>query len=105
MHRQAVENTGGVEHGSSCIPASSIADSLLGERTRTEAGLADFGDDGVPVPMIALLPSNETHRLRILRGYAILDTPAEARFDDITFLAAQICETPIALITLIDESR
>ena len=35
----------------------------------------------------------------------LLDTPPEAAFDDLTALAAHICGTPIALITLIDESR
>ncbi len=55
--------------------------------------------------MIAPLPSNESQRLDALRDLAILDTPQEQGFDDITALAAQICGTPIALITLIDESR
>lgn len=48
---------------------------------------------------------NETQRLRILREYAILDTPPEKDFDDITALAATICETPVAVISLIDEDR
>ncbi|GAB1541742.1 hypothetical protein NUACC21_44140 [Scytonema sp. NUACC21] len=50
-------------------------------------------------------PQNELHRLAALRRYQILDTPREAAFDDLTRLAAQICNTPIALITLIDECR
>ncbi|MEO8343759.1 MAG: diguanylate cyclase, partial [Gallionella sp.] len=55
--------------------------------------------------MKAPLPPNEVQRLAVLRGYAILDTPPEAAFDDLTVLAAQICQTPIALVTLVDESR
>lgn len=55
--------------------------------------------------MKASLPPDEAQRLAALREYAVLDTPAEASFDDLTELAAYICEAPIALITLIDEDR
>lgn len=48
---------------------------------------------------------NELARLAALRSYAILDTAAEQAFDDLALLASQICGTPIALITLIDEDR
>jgi K+-sensing histidine kinase KdpD len=50
-------------------------------------------------------PTNESLRLNSLRSYGLLDSPVEKSFDDITFLASQICETPISLINLIDESR
>ena len=49
--------------------------------------------------------NDETARLAALRRYRILDTAPEQAFDDLTLLAAQICETPIALITLLDEKR
>lgn len=55
--------------------------------------------------MIAPHPANETERLVTLRGYEILDTEPEAAFDDITLLASHICQTPIALISLVDDDR
>src|ERR1700690_3090513 len=47
----------------------------------------------------------ENRRMETLRRYEILDTPAEAEFDDFTRLAAHICGTPVALISLIDADR
>ena len=53
----------------------------------------------------APLYPEERERLAALMGYDVLDTLPEAAFDDIVFLASVICETPIALISLVDESR
>lgn len=53
----------------------------------------------------APLPENETARLRALREFAILDTPPEPAFDDITALAAHVCKRPIALMSLVDADR
>jgi PAS domain S-box-containing protein len=55
--------------------------------------------------MKAPLPEDETARLKALQQYDILDTEAEAAFDDLTRLAAYLCGTPIALISLIDDCR
>jgi hypothetical protein len=51
------------------------------------------------------IPENEAERLNTLRGYGILDTHPEERFDDLTRLAAATCGTPISLISLVDEDR
>ena len=50
-------------------------------------------------------PSNESERLQTLSSYDILDTLPESVFDDLTTLIATICQTPIALVSLIDEKR
>ncbi|MEH2419518.1 MAG: PAS domain S-box protein [Nostoc sp.] len=55
--------------------------------------------------MESLVCNNEAARLEALLQYQILDTPPEEAFDDLAFLAAQICNTPIALINLIDSNR
>jgi GAF domain-containing protein len=55
--------------------------------------------------MIPGKPANEKQRLVTLRGYEILDTEPEASFDDLTLLASQVCQTPVALISLIDAER
>lgn len=51
------------------------------------------------------IATDEQARLAALRRYRILDTEPEQRFDDLTMLASQICETPMSLITLIDSDR
>src|SRR4030095_9519366 len=55
--------------------------------------------------MTAPASINEQDRLEALRRYEILDTPPELDFDDLAALAALVCATPIALITLLDEGR
>jgi two-component system cell cycle sensor histidine kinase/response regulator CckA len=55
--------------------------------------------------MSAPVPQHEKKRLSVLWQYEVLDTVPEEVFDDLTELAARICEAPIALISLVDESR
>lgn len=51
------------------------------------------------------LPPNELQRLADLYEYGILDTAAEKIFDEVAELAAEICGTRFAGITLIDKDR
>jgi len=55
--------------------------------------------------MNAPVPPDEAQRLATLREYEVLDTLPEEAFDDLTLLAAHICQVPIALVSLVDEKR
>ena len=55
--------------------------------------------------MKAPIPKSEKKRLEVLWQYDVLDTVPERVFDDLTDLAANICEAPVALISLVDEKR
>jgi signal transduction histidine kinase len=48
---------------------------------------------------------DELGRLDALLRYNILDTYPEACYDDLTKIAASICGTPIALVSLVDKDR
>jgi len=50
-------------------------------------------------------PPDERERLIAVRSYNLLDTLPEKDFDNITSLAANICDVPICLITLLDAER
>ena len=63
--------------------------------------LSEADDESMTAP----IPPNEKKRLAVLWQYEVLDTVPEEVFDDLTELAARICEAPIALISLVDESR
>jgi adenylate cyclase len=51
------------------------------------------------------IPFNETDRINALNSYLVLDTLPEKDYDEITKIAAEICQTPISLVSLIDQSR
>ena len=53
----------------------------------------------------AKIPEDEDSRLQKLYELDILDTLEEQAYDDLTMLAAQICDTPIALVSLVDHDR
>jgi len=51
------------------------------------------------------IPPDDPQRVAELRVYAILDTPRDEAFDDLAALAADVFETPIALVSLVDRDR
>ncbi len=54
---------------------------------------------------VAPTPENDALRIEKLKSYLVLDTEAESQFDRLTGLAATICQCPIALVSLLDDSR
>ncbi len=54
---------------------------------------------------LAPIPQNERERLTTLYSYHILDTLPEKDFDDIVAIAAEICGTPMAHVSIIDKDR
>jgi tRNA A-37 threonylcarbamoyl transferase component Bud32 len=59
----------------------------------------------VPAMLEAPVPADEEKRLALLKACRIMYTPAEEAFDDVARLAADLCDTEIALITLVDSER
>lgn len=53
----------------------------------------------------AAMPADEAGRLQALHEFRLLDTLPEAVYDDLAFIASQICQTPIALVSLVDGER
>ena len=51
------------------------------------------------------LPLNEPQRLAALCSYDVLDTAPEEGFDDLTSLAAELCDAPMAVVSLVDTDR
>ncbi|MBC6698618.1 hypothetical protein [Hymenobacter sp. BT190] len=51
----------------------------------------------------SLIPENEAARLRTLHHYQIVNTTAEPIFDDYVAWSAQLFNTPISLISLVDD--
>ena len=61
--------------------------------------------DDSPSPCGPADPLQEKQRLAALRAYSIVGTPREVEFDSLVKLAADLCETPMAAISIIDEHR
>ena len=55
--------------------------------------------------MTAPIPENEVARVQALHQYAVLNTAPEPAYDQLAELAASICGTPIAAVSLIDSDR
>ncbi|HYK03091.1 MAG TPA: ATP-binding protein [Thermoanaerobaculia bacterium] len=55
--------------------------------------------------IVPSVDATEHQRLAALERYGILDTSPEDGFDELVRLAAAICGTPIALISLVDATR
>lgn len=53
----------------------------------------------------AALPPDEAERIATLRGYRILDSLPDERFDRLTALAAQHFGVPMAMVSLVDSTR
>ncbi|MDD2858387.1 MAG: GAF domain-containing protein, partial [Candidatus Nanopelagicales bacterium] len=51
------------------------------------------------------LPADEAQRLAALQSLGILDTPPEERFDRLTRMARDVFDVPIALVSLVDDTR
>jgi PAS domain S-box-containing protein len=60
---------------------------------------------GISVKDKHVLPLNNVQSSSVLAEYSILDTAAETGYDDIATLAAQICGTPVAYVSFIDNNR
>jgi diguanylate cyclase (GGDEF)-like protein len=58
-----------------------------------------------PLLTASIDPVTEAQRLATLESFNILDSSPEAIFDELVRMAASICETPIALVSLIDGRR
>lgn len=50
-------------------------------------------------------PADEADRLAALAGYGLLDTAADADFDLLAEVAAELCGAPYAFVSLVDEGR
>lgn len=53
----------------------------------------------------APIPADEAQRLETLSEYQVLNTAPEREFDDLAKMASFVCQAPVALITLVDQTR
>lgn len=55
--------------------------------------------------MMSLPLDGEATRLAALNQYRVLDTPPDGAVDDVAFLAAQLCDVPLAAVAFLDAER
>jgi PAS domain S-box-containing protein len=55
--------------------------------------------------MKARIPADDADRLSVLRSFGALDSAPRPKFDELARLAAEICEVPMAFVSLVDEER
>jgi PAS domain S-box-containing protein len=76
------------------------------DRKNVDAASADVMDLGAsPADPQQAAILQEERRLAVLHRSGILDTAPEQNFDDLTALAAQVCDMPLALVAFIDRER
>jgi hypothetical protein len=91
------------------LPVTRIEAIFAGLPTFTPFLFSNIKRNGSPVPdmlqslMQNIIPENDTQRLAALRQYEILYTPAEEAFDRITRIIAQVFDTPMSFLSLVDE--
>ena len=68
---------------------------------RISAGLTRVSSGAVPAPVLA----DEDDRLAAVKSLDLLDSPPDQVLDDLVGLAAAICGTPTALLTMLDADR
>jgi diguanylate cyclase (GGDEF)-like protein/PAS domain S-box-containing protein len=75
--------------------------------TTLSAAEHDTAPQSAPLnaPFLPADTAHESQRLAALRRLDLIDSPPEPEFDELVQLAAAICETPVGLITLLDEKR
>lgn len=85
----------------------SAVSALLRERAGLPPAAAQIGAIGAFAYEggACALPEEEAARLAALYATGLLDSEAEAVFDRLTFLAAQVTDSPMALLTLVDARR
>ena len=90
--------------------ADSMTEMLLSEPAPNEQ--TALAEDSEPLGQLASVPwtpaplgPDETARLAALRDLAVLDTGSEQEFDEIARLVAEICDIPMAFVSLVDAER
>ena len=78
-------------------------DTVLRSQQDNLMSSAELPEDSPALAILSL--SADAARLSALYEYRVLDTSPVPTFDELTTLAAELCQTPIALISLVDAER